>query len=95
MSQLKSDSELETSRFRQAVYVNFTKNHCIPDPCGNEPGYEYIIVFFFTYAGSQFLKQDCAGIRQEHKFTLPTSKPPHPCQPIQLDEHVYKNHHRA
>jgi hypothetical protein len=43
MSQLKSDSEIETARFRQAVYVNFTKKHCIPDPCRNEPGYEYII----------------------------------------------------
>ena len=46
MSRLKTDSELETTRFRQAVYVNFTKTHLIPDPCGNEPGYEYIIVCF-------------------------------------------------
>jgi hypothetical protein len=46
MSRLKSDSELENTRFRQAVYVNFTKNHCIPDPCRNEPGYEYIIACF-------------------------------------------------
>ena len=46
MSQLKTDSELETARFRQAVYVNFTKNYRIPDPCGNEPGYKYIIACF-------------------------------------------------
>ena len=46
MSRLKTDSELETARFRQAVYVNFTKNYRIPDPCGNEPGYEYIIACF-------------------------------------------------
>jgi hypothetical protein len=46
MSQLKCDSEIETARLRQAVYVNFTKKHCIPDPCENEPGYEYIIACF-------------------------------------------------
>jgi hypothetical protein len=28
------------------VYVNFTKTHLIPDPCGNEPGYKYIIACF-------------------------------------------------
>ncbi len=47
LSRLKSDSELETTRFRQAVYVNFIKNNHIPDPCGNEPGYERIIACFF------------------------------------------------
>jgi hypothetical protein len=46
MSRLKTDSELETTRFRQAVYVNFTKTHLILDPCGNEPGYKYIIPCF-------------------------------------------------
>ena len=28
------------------MYVNFTKKYCIPDPCGNEPGYEYIVACF-------------------------------------------------
>jgi hypothetical protein len=46
MSRLKCDSEIETARFRQAVYVNFTKKHWIPDPCRNEPGYEYIFACF-------------------------------------------------
>jgi hypothetical protein len=46
LSRLKSDSELETTRFRQAVYVNFIKQNHIPDPCGNEPGYERIIAGF-------------------------------------------------
>ena len=46
MSRLKSDSELETARFRQAVYINFCKNKSIPDPCGDQPGYERIIACF-------------------------------------------------
>jgi hypothetical protein len=46
MSRLKSDSELKTAQFRQAVYMNFTKNHCTPDPSRNKPGYEYIIACF-------------------------------------------------
>ncbi len=46
MSQLKCHSEIEIAKFRQAVYVNFTKKHCIPNPCENEPGYEYIIACF-------------------------------------------------
>jgi hypothetical protein len=43
LSRLKSDSEIESTRFRQAVYVNLIKQNQIPDPCGNEPGYERII----------------------------------------------------
>ncbi len=46
MSQLKSDSELETTRFRQAVYINFARWNHIPDPCGNKQGYKRIIVCF-------------------------------------------------
>jgi hypothetical protein len=46
MSQLKADSELETIRFWQAVYINFTKKHGIPDPCGNKMGYKRIIACF-------------------------------------------------
>ncbi len=46
LSRLKTDSEIETSRFRQAVYLNFAKKHCIQDPCGSEPGYQRIIACF-------------------------------------------------
>ena len=46
MSRLKADSELEIVRFWKAVYINFTKKHGIPDPCGNELGYERIIACF-------------------------------------------------
>jgi hypothetical protein len=46
LSRLKSDSELETTRFRQPVYVNFIEKNQIPDPCGNESGYERIIACF-------------------------------------------------
>ncbi len=46
MSRLKSDSELETTRFRQAVHINFAIRNHIPDPCGNEQGYKRIIACF-------------------------------------------------
>jgi hypothetical protein len=46
MSQFKSDSEIETTQFRQASYINWTKSHCIPDPCGPEPGHKPIVACF-------------------------------------------------
>ena len=46
MSRLKSNSELETARIRQAVYIEFCKSKNIPNPCGNQPGYERIIACF-------------------------------------------------
>ncbi len=46
MSRIKSDPELETTRFRQAVYINFCKAKNIPDPCGNQIGFERIIACF-------------------------------------------------
>ena len=46
MSRLKSDNELETARFRQAVYIRFTKMHNISDPCGSQSGFEKIIACF-------------------------------------------------
>ena len=46
MSRLKSYSEIETTRFRQAVYLNFISKHCIQDPCGSKPGYQRIIACF-------------------------------------------------
>ena len=46
MSRLKQDSSIETIRFRQAVYINWTKTVFMPDPCGQEPGYEFILACF-------------------------------------------------
>jgi hypothetical protein len=46
MSRIKQDSSIETIRFRQAVYINWTKTMLIPDPCGREPGYEFIVTCF-------------------------------------------------
>jgi hypothetical protein len=46
MSRLKQDSTVETTRFRQAVYINWTRNMLIPDPCGPEPGYEFVLACF-------------------------------------------------
>ena len=46
MSQLKSGSEVETARFRQAVNINFARRNHFPDNCGKEKGYERIIACF-------------------------------------------------
>ncbi len=46
MSQLKQDPTVETTRFRQAVYINWTKNMLIPDPCDPEPGYKFVLARF-------------------------------------------------
>ena len=46
MSRLKPDSEIETTRFRQAVYVEFCRSQKVPDPCGNHDGYERIVACF-------------------------------------------------
>ena len=46
LSRLKTDSEIETTRFRQAVYLNFAKRHGIQDPCGSEPGFQRVIACF-------------------------------------------------
>ena len=42
MSKLKSDSELKTTRFRQAVCIIFASRNHIPDPCRNKQGYKRI-----------------------------------------------------
>ena len=36
MSRIKSDSEFETTRFTQAVYVEFYKRHYVHDLCRNQ-----------------------------------------------------------
>ncbi len=46
MSLVRQGSGDETARFRQAVYINWTKRKLIPDPCGDQPGYSYIISCF-------------------------------------------------
>jgi hypothetical protein len=46
MSRLKPDSELETTRFRQAVYIKFTKRNHMPNPCSSKPGYKRIVACF-------------------------------------------------
>jgi hypothetical protein len=46
MSRLKPHSELETTRFRQAVYIKFTKQNHMPNPCGSKPGYKRIVACF-------------------------------------------------
>jgi hypothetical protein len=46
MSLVKQGSGDETTRFRQAVYIDWTKRTLIPDSCGNQPGYSCIISCF-------------------------------------------------
>ncbi len=46
LSRLKQDSSVETTWFRQAVYINWTKNMLIPVSCGPESGYEFVLACF-------------------------------------------------
>ena len=47
LSRVKSNYRAETSRFRQAVYINWAiKRKKMPDPCGPERGYEAIVSYF-------------------------------------------------
>ncbi len=44
MSLIKQGSGDETARFRQAVYIDWTKRKLIHDPCGDQPGLGYSCV---------------------------------------------------
>jgi len=46
MSRLKHGADVETTRFRQAQYINWFKLKLIPDPCGCDCGYERIVAYF-------------------------------------------------
>jgi len=46
MSRLKQDTSIGTTRFRQAVYLNWTRRMLIPDPIGHDRGYTLIIACF-------------------------------------------------
>ncbi len=43
LSQIKEGSGDETAQLRQAGYINWTKKKLIPDPCGDQPGYQRIV----------------------------------------------------
>ncbi len=46
IARLKQGASLETTRFRQAQFIKWCNQKLIPDPCGNEPGYERIVACF-------------------------------------------------
>jgi hypothetical protein len=46
MSLVKRGSGDETTRFRQAVYIDWTIKKHIPNPCGGQPGYSCVISCF-------------------------------------------------
>ncbi len=46
IARLRLSSSIETERFRQAKYLDWCRVVKIPDPCGKEQGYEWIIAFF-------------------------------------------------
>ncbi len=46
IARLKQGASLETTRFRQAQFIKWCYQKLIPDPCGNEPGYERIVACF-------------------------------------------------
>ncbi len=39
-------ASLKTTRLRQAQFIKWCTQKLIPDPCGNEPGYERIVACF-------------------------------------------------
>jgi hypothetical protein len=46
IARLEQGASLETSRFRQAQFIKWCNQKLIPDPCGNEPGYEWTVACF-------------------------------------------------
>ena len=46
IARIKQGSAIETERFRQAQYLNWCKQKFVPDPCGDEPGYERLVACF-------------------------------------------------
>ncbi len=46
IARLKQGASLETTRFGQAQFIKWCNQKLIPDPCGNEPGYERIVACF-------------------------------------------------
>ena len=46
IARLKKGSAIETERFRQAQYLNWCKQKFVPDPCGDEIGYERLVACF-------------------------------------------------
>ena len=46
VARLKQSSAIETERFRQAQYLKWCKQKLVPDPCGDEPGYERLVACF-------------------------------------------------
>ena len=40
---LKQGASLETTRFRQALFIKWCNQKSVPDPRGAEPGYERIV----------------------------------------------------
>jgi hypothetical protein len=46
MTRLKQDTSIGTTRFRQAVYLNWTRRMLIPDPIGHNWGYTLIVACF-------------------------------------------------
>ena len=46
LSRIKRGSADETARFRQAIFISWTKKKFIPDPCGEHQGYQRIVSCF-------------------------------------------------
>jgi hypothetical protein len=46
LARLKQGLAIETDRFMQAQYLKWCKQKFIPDPCGEEPGYERVVACF-------------------------------------------------
>jgi hypothetical protein len=80
MSRLKQDTSIGTTRFRQAVYLNWTRQMMIADPIGHNQGYTLIIACFIKqlmHNHNPQLTTVCGYIQsinilfQLHNYTIP------------------------
>jgi hypothetical protein len=71
MFRLKPDSKLETTRFRQAVYIKFTEQNHMPNPCSSKPGYEKIVACFIERLMMDHNSSWSATIRRYAKSVNP------------------------
>ena len=46
LARSKSIRQAETQRTRQAHYLKFCRQHKVPDPCGMEPSYEFLVALY-------------------------------------------------
>ena len=49
MAMSRRCKDIETIRARQAYYIQWCKMMCIPDPCGDNPGYKQVAAMYVRH----------------------------------------------